>query len=216
MKMGLSMTGMEEAISGLVRTTRNTFQPCTYVEIGVARGETLVSVAKVLRETKGDGWRAVGVELPNGYSYEPAQVEQNATGQHFNVAFVKPQGWNRIDPTWNQPTVILCDVRDFFEGIWDQPIHLALIDACHCKECVIRDFQNVEKYVPVGGSVMLHDYEKRINASQPHGGHCDVVGGCEELGLNQGTRKGWSSPCVFVADQSKDGANMLVVQRISV
>lgn len=213
---GWSMDGLETAISDRARMIRGRFQPCTYLEIGVARGETLASVAQVLRAKGASGWRAIGVDLPNGYSLEKPQVEQNCTNKMLNLAFIKPQGWTPIDPTWEKVSVILADSRDFFEGIWCHPIHFALVDACHCNECVKRDFLNVEKYVPVGGLVMLHDYEKRLEtAPQPHGGHCDVFRAAEELGLAQGTRNGWGPPEVLEADHKRPGANMLVIERTS-
>lgn len=214
MSFGLSMEGLEAPFSEAAADVRSRFHPCTYLELGVARGETLSSIAKVLNDKRSDGWRVVGVDLPNGYSLEKSQIEQNCTGKHFTVSFIHPNGWVNIDPTWNRVSVVLTDSRDFFQGMWTQPIHLALIDACHCKECVKRDFENVEKFVPVGGIVLFHDYEKRIDASQPHGGHCDVVGACDELGLSSDTRPGWKSEGVWVADHTKPGANMLAVRRI--
>lgn len=207
---GLGMNGLEDAITAFVVETRRLFNPCTYLEIGVAGGMTLSRVASLM-SAGGQGWRAIGVELPNGYSFNRSEVDQNCGGQHFNVAWITPNGWNKLDPVWNRVSVVLTDVRDFFEGMWQEPIHIALIDGCHCHECVMRDFRNVEKYMPQNGAVMLHDFDPAIDAPQPHGDHCDVFGACKELGLVNHERTGWGAPLVMAA--AAGGANMLAVRK---
>lgn len=211
MSMGLAMAGLENPVYDLALEVRSQFQPCTYLEIGVANGGTLCQIARII-SGRGHGWRAIGVDLPQGYSLDRQQVEQNCGGHHFTVSWIHPEGFKPINPFWNRVSVALCDSRDFFEGIWIDPIHLALIDGCHCHECVMRDFQNIEKYMPQHGVVMFHDFDKAINDPQPHGDHCDVVGACEELGLLDNTRKGWSTPTVMVADKNHGGANMMAVR----
>jgi hypothetical protein len=215
MSFGWSMDGLEERFTEAAKEVRARFQPCTYLEIGVARGETLASVAKALNNGKGDGWRAVGVDLPNGYSLDKPQIEQNCTCKMLNMSFIKPNGWNHLELPWNRVSVVLADSRDFFEGMWTDPVHLALIDACHCKECAMRDFLNVEKFVPSGGLVLFHDFEERLkSATQPHGGHCDVVGACRELGLLDNKREGWAPGETWVADHKRPGADMFAVRKI--
>lgn len=214
MSYGLSMAGLDEQINDIADGVRRSFTPFTYMEIGVADGATLAEVA-YRAQGGGPGWRAVGVELPNGYSFSRDNVAQNVTGKQLNLGFVNPEGWNRIDPPWNKISVVLCDVRDFFEGIWTLPVHLALIDACHCKNCVMRDFLNIEKYVPSGGIVMFHDFEARINNEQPFDhGPCDVLGACAELGVDKNERIGWNGARTLIADHENQGANMLVIKKI--
>src|ERR1041384_7455897 len=95
MKWGLSMDGLEGQITEIVTDTRKKFNPCTYMEIGVASGGTLAQVSKILG-ANGKSWRSVGVELPNGYSFKRDQVDQNCTAQHLSVGFVNPSGWTEI------------------------------------------------------------------------------------------------------------------------
>lgn len=215
MLYGLGMSGMEGPLNMVAATVRARFQPCTYLEIGVASGQTMAAICKIL-STRGDGWRAAGVDLPDGYSLVLDDIERNFVGQHLNVAIVRPNGEHELEPTWNRATVYLDDSHDLLPRCWRAPLHLVLIDACHCKECVTKDFLNVEPHVPTGGVVMFHDFGED-NVRQIQQGkhrHVDVRGACSDLGLIGETRPGWRYRCEIVGNKKEGAANMGVFERL--
>jgi len=214
MKLGFSMAGLEEGIASYVKLISTIFEKPTYVEIGVGHGETLVGVAQLLSEINED-WRAIGVELPNGYSFDKAITKQNAVDRRIQLDFMNgvPQG-NIVAP-WNQITVVLEFSQVVIGSHWIEPIHLLLIDGCHGKECATLDFLCAEPFVPQGGIVMFHDFgREQIGQSQPHCGSLDVRGACDDLGLTRDERHGWKYLCELVGDKTREGANMGVFQRI--
>jgi len=207
------MAGLEGAYAARIVSARASFQPFTYLEIGVAYGRTLATVADLLR-AQGQGWRAVGVELPDGYSFNRDAVVRNCNELQLTVSFIAPKDWSRVDPIWNRVTVYLSDSHELMEKQWKAEINFALIDGCHGKPCAMKDFINVEPHVPKDGIIALHDCEKEfVGENQPHCNYIDVFGACEELGLHANTRKGWSAAEILAADRSQGGHDMLLVRR---
>jgi len=70
---GEGMAGMADGLNVIVEMARSRFQPFTYLEIGVANGQTLAAVS-LEASKRGQGWRSVGVDLPDGYSLNKANV----------------------------------------------------------------------------------------------------------------------------------------------
>src|SRR5262252_9208490 len=157
MKYGIAMDGMEDALGKLIAKVRARFHPFTYLEIGVASCETLAAVSLEISR-HGFGWRSAGIDLPDGYLLDKDDVQPNALTQHLFAAVMQPNGSHEIDPVWHQITLFLGDSRDLIPDCWHQPVHLALIDACHCKACVTTDFLSIERHVQPGGVVMFHDF----------------------------------------------------------
>jgi len=213
-KLGFSMAGLEDDIAAFVESICEKFGQPTYVEIGVGHGQTLVGIASLLSSFRED-WRAVGIELPDGYSFDKAITKQNAVDKRFRLDFLNgvPQG--KIVPAWNQITVLLGNSQVVLAEHWNEPIHLALIDGCHGKQCATMDFLTLEPFMVQGGIVMFHDFgHEQIGQHQPHCGRLDVRGACSDLGLLDNHRNGWKYICELVGDKTKDGANMGVFERI--
>jgi hypothetical protein len=216
--MGISVNGYETAIEELItKVLCLNFATLTYVEIGVAHGGTLGAIADIMRGVS-EKWRAVGVELPNGYSYDEGEVKRNMYGRHLTGSVVYDTK-APVDPPWKQVTVYLTDSRVFLSEFWRQPVHLALIDGCHCRECASKDFANIEDCVVPGGYVMFHDFgEDQIGQHQElqTGDHrqLDVRGACQQLGLLDGTRAGWEFVGELIGDKTRAGANMGVFKKL--
>jgi hypothetical protein len=180
------MGGLEHGVECYTREVCQKFDAVTYLEIGIARGETLTGIASMISSIRAS-WRAVGVDLPDGYSLNLSDVAGNAYANKLNFVVCN----NGSEPPDNYVTVYLKPSHEFMQT-WNRPIHIALIDGCHCKQCTMDDFTNIAKHVPVGGIVMFHDFTlEYVGAEQPHGTRCAVVPACAELGLLDKHYPGW-------------------------
>ena len=216
MKMGFGMGGLEDQIIRCAKRVAEEFDEVTYVEIGVGEGTTLTAIASLVRES-GKKWRAAGIELVNGYSFNRARTEEVALNRALVINFVTPNGLV-VRPPWNVVTVYFKDSQSFLTESWQEPIQFALIDGCHGKPCVILDFLAVEAFLVPGGIVMFHDFSaEQFGYKQPHcPTGCDVLGACYELGLTNGKRVGWKQLETMRADRTKDGWDMGVFQRTKI
>jgi hypothetical protein len=214
--LGFSMEGLETLMEKLVRDHAAewllTSTGITYVEIGVGYGGTLSGMAQILKENPSiKRWRAVGVELPLGYSFNRDEVLRAASIKHLPLHFVDSFG-RGINPRWQEITVYLCNSQLFFPLYWDEPITFALIDACHGRECVRADFQSIERFIVHGGIAMFHDYGKeQIGQEQTHCKTLDVRGACEDL-FNE--NPSWSFIGEWIGDKKRGGANMGLFQKL--
>jgi hypothetical protein len=214
--MGHGMNGLEARIEFHARQIAEQFDEITYVEIGVAEGTTLSAIGMILKES-GKKWRAIGVELPNGYSFSRERTQQVAAQRHLVLDFVTPN-CSIVHPPWNVVTVYFKDSQTFLTEFWQEPIHFALIDGCHGKPCVITDFIAVEAFAADGAVVMFHDFNiEQRGMSQPHcRDGCDVYGACQELGLLSGNRAGWKMLEVATADRAIGGWDMGLFKKTKV
>jgi hypothetical protein len=201
------MQGCEAAITKYAREVREKFELITYLEIGVAYGQTLTSIASLLA---GKPWRAIGVDLPQGYSYDQTAVKQCATDRGVNIVMKSADQ----SPDWNQVNIYLVGAEAFFNNRHEE-INMALIDGCHGKPCVILDFQKIAPLVVVGGIVLFHDFGKdSVGEPQPHCGVGDTWGACKQLGLLDGGCPGWEFVEHVVADKTQNGRDLGVFRRI--
>ncbi len=209
MALGFGMNGMEEKILHIAKTVGQSFDEVTYVEIGVGEGTTLTAIACMLGSCGCPRWRAVGIDLPNGYSFSFTQTQAIALARGLKLDFVTPNS-SIVHPAWNQVTVYLKNSQSFLTEHWQEPIHFALIDGCHGKPCVILDFLALEAFMVKGSTMMLHDFnEAQKGMSQPHcPGGVDVRGACYDLGLLTGKRPGWKFGEQIAADQAGGGWDM--------
>jgi len=206
--LGIAMNGLEEAVARIARDVAAKFDEVTYIEIGVGEGTTLTGIARELRMTK-KNWRAIGIELPNGYSFSRARTEEIAQARGLPLFFVNPNG-SITHPQWNAVTVYFKDSQSFLTEMWNAQVHLALIDGCHGKPCVTLDFLAVEAFMVPGGVMLFHDFsEEQKGDKQPH---CpdgiDVRGACQDLGLTNGKRAGWIQSETLTANRLQGGWDM--------
>jgi len=216
MTMGFGMGGMEHKIEACAQKIAERFDNVTYVEIGVGFGVTLSAIAMVLKSA-GHKWRAIGVELVNGYSFNREQTETIAKSRGLSINFVTPNS-SFVRPPWDTVSVYFKDSQSFLTESWQEPIQFALIDGCHGKPCVILDFLALEAFMVPGGIIMFHDFStEQFGYKQPHcPGGCDVLGACYELGLTTGKRAGWKQLETMRADRAQDGWDMGVFESIKV
>lgn len=197
------MAGLEDRVLDIAREQAGAFEQITYLEIGVGRARTLTAIANVLQDS-GHLWRAIGVELPDGYDYNRKKVLLAAAQRSVKLEFGGM-------PYWNQVTVLL-DHSLHFLANWNDPIQFALIDGCHGKPCVIADFLALEPFLVSGSMVMFHDFSlHQLGTPQPHcPSGVDVRGACAELGLLGGQRQGWTLYETITGDRERHGCDMAV------
>jgi len=193
----------------------------TYVEIGVGAGGTLLWVARYLKKYLQD-WRAIGIDLPDGYSLCAHALVNACARDKFFMRMVRdevkdvsnPKPWSALG---QGVTLVLAPSQAAFRIFWPQglPIHVALIDGCHGRACVMGDFLALEPLIEIGGYVLFHDYEV-LGESQPHCGTEDTLGACEELGLPFNGRRNWKFVKVSTPDKSRGGRAIGVFKKVPV
>jgi hypothetical protein len=214
MTLGFGMNGMEEKVLELARSVASKHDAVTYVEIGVGEGTTLSAIGHTLKAS-GKKWRAVGVELPNGYSFNRQHTEMVCGNRGLEINFLVPGNCSIVQPKWGQVTVYFQDSQTFLIERWKEPIHFSLIDGCHGKPCVRQDFIAVEGFSVPGTLVMFHDFgDEQKGQAQPHcPDGCDVYGACYDLGLLTGKRKGWNFVEHIHADHNQGGWDMGIFEK---
>jgi hypothetical protein len=186
------MNGMEDRILEIAKAVAADHDEITYVEIGVGEGTTLSAIARTLKDS-GKKWRAIGIELPNGYSFNRDRTQEVCQRREVPVRFIIPNG-SMVNPVWGGVTVYFQDSQSFLTERWKEDIQFALIDGCHGRPCVHQDFLCIEGFSVPKAVVMFHDFgQNQIGQQQPHcSGGVDVYGACVDLGLITGKRKGWT------------------------
>jgi len=217
-ELGICMAGLEEAIESYVRLVASRFRHVRYLEIGVASGQTLVGVTDIMRECA-RLWTSFGVDLPDGYSLERNAILQRANALGIPAMIIEMNdSMLSVFPRNNHITVFLKAAQPFIETNLDQPsetVDLALIDGCHGKDCVEKEFYLLEKKVPTGGIVMCHDFgQDSVGEPQPHCGTGDALGACRALGLLDGSRKGWKHLATVIGDKERNGRDLGVFERL--
>lgn len=207
-QMGFGMAGIEDRIISVAQDVASRFDEIVYVEIGVGEGATLSAIASVLQES-GKRWKAIGIELPNGYSFDRLKTERWAVLRDLKLNFVTPNS-SVVHPEWGAITVYFKDSQSFLTEHWQEPIHFALIDGCHGKPCATLDFLALEAFLVPKSVVMFHDFgEDQRGHWQPHcPGGLDVRGACYDLGLLTNKRAGWRFIEMFGADRVHGGWDM--------
>ena len=213
MNLGIAMNGLEERVLEITKALARQFKEVTYVEIGVGEGTTLTAIASTLKDSD-TKWKAIGIELPNGYSFNRCRTEDIARERNLKLNFITPN-CSIVHPPWNAITVYFKDSQTLLTEHWQEPIHLALIDGCHGKPCVILDFLALEAFMVPESVMMFHDFSpEQRGQPQPHcPGGIDVLGACYELGLMTEKRAGWKYADTITADKVGGGWDMGVFKK---
>ena len=111
----------------LLSSIHNWLRPRTYVEIGVAQGDSLVLAPP--------GTRALGVD-PSPQVTRPVPPTTTIFAETSDDFFAQR------------------DVRALLGGA---PVELAFIDGMHLFEFALRDFMNLERYCTPGSTILLDD-----------------------------------------------------------
>jgi hypothetical protein len=218
MAFGIAMNGLEERILHRAKEVAHIFDEITYVEIGVGEGATLTAIAHTLRSFK-KRWRAIGIELPNGYSFNRNRTEEIAKQRDLKLNFVTPN-CSIVHPPWHEVTVYFKDSQSLLTEFWQEPIHFALIDGCHGKPCVILDFLALDAFMVRDSVMMFHDISReQVGQEQPHcQSGIDVIGACYELGLLTASgvakRNGWAFTEILGADRTSGGWDMGIFTKV--
>jgi Methyltransferase domain len=214
-EFGICFAGLEEKFEHYLRlvTVNNSF--VVYMEIGVASGQTLVTVADILRDS-GRGWMAIGIDLPEGYSLERSGILARANALNIPCSIVEFNHCTEfVVPRTQAISVYLKPSQQFLQSNWNTPLDFVLVDGCHCKNCVIADFNLIERRVTPGGIVAFHDFgEDSVGEPQPHGDTGDTIGACLELGLIDNARSGWRFLETIVGDKNNNGRDLGIFQRL--
>lgn len=186
MKLGICMGGGEQEFLDVIKRqmTINPVNPFTYLEIGVAYGETLKGVWGTI---KSPNTRAIGIDLPKWEGV--GSIIDRFNGEPFTFG---PMGTEV--PYGSAGLILERSEVALLDHSWGYYIDVAFIDGCHAKACAMIDFLALERRMKVGGIVIFHDAgEKEQGAgAQPH---ChepmNVRAALVELGLLGSMRKGW-------------------------
>lgn len=175
-----------EAINSIWR------EPFHYLELGIASGDTLATVA---RHLQGKGrYVAVGVDIEDGWSLNKADLERNIAGlPHVLLSFEGSGSYLARDLA---------------------PFDFILIDACHGLACCQADFHAASLHIRTGGIICFHDSDQACQGQdqQPHCGRpIEVRQAVTDLKLLSGQRIGWD----LIADLpgTETGRGCVMVRR---
>ncbi len=179
-----------------------------YLEIGIATGNTIWEVAKHL-SIKIPFFECNGIDLLTGDYFNSNEfIKHSIDGGGFDIKIdvcgseLKPKigGFSKRMVFQDIKIILLKSANDviLYEN---NSFSFALIDGCHGKACVERDFTGMEKAIAPGGIVAFHDAmpEDQGVGYQPH---CkepiNVLAAIDSLGLSwmkygseKCTRDGW-------------------------
>jgi hypothetical protein len=162
MTLGFNTRGTEATFETMLRRAINerTTPYFRYLELGLAEGVTLGSVADLVRsELTNQDFQCIGVDLLGGEYFNANQFL--IANSSFNIRMElegncrrKPYVQDRIE----------CDIRILLlkgdkERAMVSPgcVNFALIDGCHGAPCVEKDFLSIEAGLAPGGIVAFHD-----------------------------------------------------------
>ncbi len=211
-RLGIGMEGLAPQVEPYVEQICTQFPEVTYVEIGVAHAVTLTNISAAIRD-HGNKWRAIGIDLPDGYSLDKNSATRNAHLMKLPMTIEGAPNGN-INPSWGWINVYLKSSHTFIPENWKDPIQFALIDGCHCAKCCGTDFLLLEPFFVSGAILMMHDIDEASQEQEEPRGHGlrAVRNVARDLGLSNGKRDGWT---MLAELQSQPGAgNMGVFQKL--
>jgi hypothetical protein len=157
-KLGYNTHGTEAYFEQMLRKAINdrTTAGFRYCEVGIAEGNTLISVATLLRETLQAEWQAVGIDLFDGAFFNERQFIKRSLA--FNVA-IEFEGRRPafVGNIFHYDIVVELLKGESRAIIMDNSVNFALIDGCHGAPCVEKDFLAIEPGIAHGGIVAFHD-----------------------------------------------------------
>jgi hypothetical protein len=161
-----------------------------YLEIGTHEGFTRLGMATLLQARNVDSL-LIGIDLP-GDRY--GLVSRGA--QKFGRFWAGEWGRNGDAPCVAIKILLQPSPISISEKLSDVPLNFVLIDACHCEQCCINDFEAVEKLIQPDGRVVFHDAsplcQNKVQGSFHGPDKIEVRPALEKLGLLEGKRAGWT------------------------
>lgn len=216
MKLGYNCAGTEAYFETMLKRAiaDRTTPGFRYLELGIAEGTTLRSVAELLRhELQRAEYQTVGIDLLDGPFFNAMQFLRSTSS--FDIQ-IELEGSCRQEPyvadKWGKDIRILLLKGDSKRAmVSPKCINFALIDGCHGAPCVEKDFLSIEHGIALGGIVAFHDagVEDQGIHFQPH---ChqpiSVIDALLILGLNYSPegncmRPGWKHVGQVDGDKSR-------------
>jgi hypothetical protein len=210
---GFCFAGNEGAFCGALDAAVET-QPegkrFVYFEIGIGHGDCLKAVAEYLEQWIVHPDLDHAREAADGImDFELHGVDVPTYSGHALRAAEMGRAFTRME-------LHLVGAEAFFKKWRGGSPDFVFIDACHGKACVKRDFYGVEPLVRPGGVVAFHDTDPECQGLhfQPH---CETGiaarAAVDELGLLDGSRKGWRKIGETTGDKARGGHGCLFVQK---
>jgi hypothetical protein len=158
----------EEMLTKAYESVRS-YAPFHYLEIGIAKGDTILEVSKHLQLLGERHPSCTGLDLIGGVYFRADPFILRATGERLTVRIETafPHG-KQLLPSGG--IRIILGYPDTEHQLEHQSIHFALIDGCHGCPCVMRDFLLIEEAIAIGGIVAFHDagLDEQGTGHQPH------------------------------------------------
>lgn len=192
-KFGICQEGNENFFCEIIDKVINESGPdefLRYLEIGTAYGETIRGVKQFARgHPVKRKWQFIGCDIEGGWSLDVETAMRNGGLEKMSA----------IGQKWNMggDYLVLCDSYSLLRYRWnkEEKLSLALIDACHCFNCVKQDFESVAPLVKPGGIILFHDFEAdHLDGGKPnenHGKGIEVTRFIRESGLEDDKVDGW-------------------------
>lgn len=188
MQLGFNMEGTEERFEHWLAASIGDRQEVFYLEIGVANCRTFSAVAVKL-ESWLKRWICFGYDLFDSPYFNAHSFLHAAPHRAIVCAGYGDRSPFDGLPLWRTMQVFLSGVPDLQYRC--PPLHFCLIDACHGKACVIRDFTAIESAMPLGSIVAFHDacLEDQGGTGQHCGNGIEVRAALLELHLLPTTKR---------------------------
>lgn len=187
MRFGICMEGLEDFFEKQLLRSKIEGECFSYLEIGVASCETLLSAATSIC-IYNERWKCIGVDLSDGFTNNHKdEIKHSVYSPKFVYRVEEPSLENAV-------TVYLVGADEFlFRNT--MMFNCVFIDGCHCRTCAAKNFTSCEQFVKKGGCVMFHDAGMEEQGGCPQYGHgnIEVYNALGDVDLLQGARKGWSA-----------------------
>lgn len=219
MRLGFNMEGTEDRfehwlmVSSLAHGDPGDEPLLLYLEIGVADCRTLFSVAQWADNNTCD-WRCLGTDVKGSPYFNPTGFFKDCPfpcSVHDGVPF---------DPDNGDSKCLIVLLGEAFPDDETGTVSFCLIDGCHGKACVERDFSNMEGRMLSGGIVAFHDAcleDQGGPANQHCGTGVAVREALLELDLLPDStrfRKGWNFLEEVHGDKTRNGNGFVFVQKL--
>lgn len=218
MTLGFNMEGTEERFEHWLAHAFG--GRCThafnYLEIGVADCRTFFSVVRWVQNMATQNWACIGTDVFPGPYFDPAKFVRECpvpcrVGHQPEFRLSALEGI-----MGNGATVVLNTSLAYAYPF----LNFSLIDGCHGKKCVCRDFLSIDKAMHPGGIVAFHDA-----CAEDQGGpiiqHCGAGIGVrlalQELDLSPESerfRQGWQFLEEVHGDKRRNGNGFVFVQKL--
>jgi len=206
MQLGFNMAGTESVFEAMLdKAIIGAMHPCfLYQEFGVAKGDTFFSVIDKLMSVRLGKWAAVGNDILGAAYFVPSDFIKRIPSKCWYGIAKRDSTAIEVIVASTNPANIECLVN------------FALIDSCHCLDCVTKTFCGLEPLTKRGCIVAFHDAceEDQGGHIQPHSGRgIEVRKAIQELGLLSGERPGWKFLEEVRGDKNRQGNGFMFFER---